>query len=156
MGKYIAVLSVGLLAGILITFLAIFIVLPRQMFVVKESKFNFEDTITALAKSAEASDWAIPQQYNLQATLKKKGFETEPVVVISMCNPVLAEKILNSDRSRFVSAIMPCRLAVYESDGKTYTSMLNAKLFYPFMKKEAKETLKAANSESIQILKTIN
>ncbi len=156
MGKIIAVFSTGLIAGISITFLALFIVLPRQMFVVTESEFSFEDTVNALTKSAEAHEWAVPQQYNLQATMQKSGYETEHVVVISMCNPVLAEKILNSRNSRFLSAIMPCRISVYEEKGKTYVSMLNAKIVYPFIKREAKETLKAANSESLQILRTIN
>lgn len=155
MEKNIAVFSIGLIAGVIITFLAIFIVLPRQMFVVAESELNFEETVNTIAKSAEASDWAIPQQYNLQATMKKYGYETEPVVVMSMCNAVHAEKILNSVSSRFVSAMMPCRLAVYENGGKIYASMLNAKLFYPFLKKDAKETLRAANEESMQILRTL-
>ncbi len=155
MEKNVAVFSIGLMVGIVITFLAVYIVLPRQMFVVTESELNFDETVNAIAKSAEANAWAIPQQYNLQETMKKHGFETEPVVVMSMCNPVLAEQILNSLNSRYVSAMMPCRLSVYEDDGKTYASMLNAKLFYPFMNKDAKETLKAANEESMKILGTI-
>jgi uncharacterized protein (DUF302 family) len=155
MGKNITVFTLGLLAGIFIAFLAIFIVLPRQMFVVTESHYDFDDTVSVLVKSAEASEWTIPHQYNLQATMQKNGFETAPVSVMSMCNPYHAEKILNSRNSRLVSAIMPCRIAVYENDGKTYAAMLNAKLFYPFMKKEAKGTLKAANDESKQIIKTL-
>ncbi len=155
MRRNITVFTLGLLAGILIAFLAIFIVLPRQMFVVTESDYNFGDTVSALVKSAEASDWTIPHQYNLQATMQKNGFETAPVSVMSLCNPLHAEKILNSRNSRLVSAIMPCRVAVYEDEGRTYAAMLNAKLFFPFMKKEAKETLKAANDESRQIIKSI-
>lgn len=156
MGKYITVFSLGLLAGIIISFLAIVIVLPGKMFVVTESELGFEDTVNTLIKSAEARQWSIPHQYNLQSTMQKNGFDTEPVMVMSMCNPVHVEKILNSHSSRLVSAIMPCRIAVYEDDGKTYAAILNAKLFYPFIKREAKNTIKAANSESIQILRTIN
>lgn len=155
MGRSITVFTLGLLAGIFIAFLAIFIVLPRQMFVVTESEHSFDDTVNALEKSAVASHWSIPHQYNLQATMQKNGFDTEPVKVMSLCNPYHAEKILNSKNSRLVSAIMPCRIAVYEDNGKTYAAILNAKLFYPFMNKEAKETLKAANDESRQILKSI-
>ncbi len=155
MEKNIIVFTVGLIAGIFITFLAIFIVLPRQMFVVAESRLNFNETVNAVSKSAEANKWAIPQQYNLQVTLEKHGYDTKPVVVMSMCNPVLAERILNSGNSRFLSAIMPCRLSIYEDDGKIFASMLNAKLFYPFLKEDVKETLKAANEESMQILRII-
>ncbi len=156
MGKYITVFSLGILAGIVITLLAIVIVVPGRMFVVTESELDFDDTVNALVQSAEAGDWSVPHQYNLQATMEKHGVTTDPVVVMSICNPVHAEKILNSGNNRFVSAIMPCRVAVYEDEGKTYAAILNARLFYPFMKKEARSTLKAANSESMQILKTIN
>jgi uncharacterized protein (DUF302 family) len=155
MAKNITFFSVGLMAGIIIAFFSIFIVLPRQMFVIAESGLSFDETVNALTKSAEANEWSIPQQYNLQAILKKHGFETGPVVVISMCNPILAEKILNSDDSKFLSAFMPCRLSIYEDDGKIYASMLNTRLFYPFLKKDVKETMRTANKESMQILRTL-
>lgn len=156
MSKLITVFSLGLLAGILVSFLAVFIVVPGQMFVVTQSELGFEDTVNALVKSAQGREWTIPHQYDLQATMQKNGFDTDPVVVMSMCKPEHAQKILNSQNSRYISAVMPCRVAVYEKDGKTYTAVLNARLFYPFMKMEAKSTMKAANYESIQIIKTIN
>lgn len=156
MGKFIAVFSLGLLTGVLIAFLSIFIVVPGQVFEVTESELGFEDTVNALGKSAEVRGWVVPHRYNLQVTMQKNGFDTQPVVVMSLCNPAHAEKILNSESSRLLSAIMPCRVAVYEQDGKTYAAMLNARLFYPFLKKEAKSTMKAANSESLKIMNTIN
>lgn len=156
MGKSIAVFTLGLLAGMFIVFVSIFIVIPGKMFVVTESEFGFDETVNALVKSAEARDWVISHQYDLRATMQKSGYETEPVRVMSMCKPVHAEKILNSKNSRLVSAIIPCRIAVYEREGKTYAAVLNAKLFYPFIRKEAKSTIKAANAESVQIIKTIN
>ena len=142
----------GLVVGIVVTILAIVVVLPKQMFIVNESKLSFEETVETLTSSATEQKWSMPHQYDLQATMKKHGFDVNPVKVFSLCKPEHAYQILGSENERLVSALMPCRVAVYEKGGKTYVSMLNSGLFSKFMGKKVKEVMGAASDENQQIL----
>lgn len=146
---------IGLVLGIVITVVAIVVILPKQMFVVKESKLGFAETISAIEKSAADHQWGIPHQYDLQATLKSKGFDVKPVNVISLCKPSHAYEILSSSEERLASALMPCRIAVYENDGKTYVSMLNSALFSKLMGSKIRTVMGEAAAENKQILAPI-
>ena len=77
----------GLIIGILATVIAIVLVLPKQMFIVNESKLDFNATVTAIEKSAKEHKWSMPHQYDLQATMMKHGFAVKPVKVFSLCKP---------------------------------------------------------------------
>jgi uncharacterized protein (DUF302 family) len=142
----------GLIVGVGLTILAIVVIVPKQMFIVKESLLGFDQTIVAIEKSAADNQWGIPFKYDLQATLKGKGFEVQPVNVISLCKPVFANEILSDNNERLVSALMPCRVAVYEKEGKTYVSMLNAALFAKFLNKKSKQVMSQASEENEKIL----
>lgn len=152
MKNKISMFIIGLVVGIALTLVAIIVILPGQMFVVKESKLEFKETIEAIEKSAAEYKWGIPHQYDLQATLKSKGFDVKPINVISLCKPEHANEILSRSNERLASALMPCRIAVYEKDGKTYVSMLNSALFSKFMGKKIKDVMGAASQENYLIL----
>lgn len=145
----------GLIAGIALTVAAIMFILPNYMFVVKQSSLGFNQTIQAIEKSAADNQWGIPFKYDLQATLKGKGFEVQPVNVISLCKPAFANEILSDNNERLVSALMPCRVAVYEKNGETYISMLNAALFAKFLNKKSKQVMIQASEENEKILAPI-
>lgn len=152
MKNRILILLTGLVLGIAITFITIAVILPRQMFVVYESKLGFEETLESIVASAEENKWSIPHQYDLQATMNKHGFEVNPVKVFSLCKPEHAYEILKGDNERLASALMPCRIAVYEEDGKTFISMLNSGLFSKFMSTKIKEVMGAASEGNKKIL----
>ena len=153
--KKITTFLAGLIIGVAATLLIISLILPKKMFVVEESKLNFEETVNAIVESAEDNDWTVSHIYDLQASLKKKNFDVAPINVISLCNPPYANKILGTDEDRMVSAMMPCRVAVYEKAGKTYISMLNAELFARFLSKNAKQTIIETSEETIEIFKPV-
>jgi uncharacterized protein (DUF302 family) len=152
MKKGIAMFLTGIIVGIVITVLAIVVVLPKQMFVVHESKLGFEETVEAITASAADNKWSMPHQYDLQATMKKHGFDVKPVKVFSLCNPKHAYEVLKANEERMASALMPCRIAVYEKDGKTFVSMLNSGLFSKFMGAKIKEVMGAASRENKLII----
>lgn len=152
MKKGITMFITGLIVGIAVTIIAIVVILPKQMFVVHESKLGFDETVSTIVQSAKDNKWSMPHQYDLQATMKKHGFDVKPVAVFSLCKPEHAYQILSDDEVRDVSALMPCRVAVYEKGGKTYVSMLNAGLFSKFMGKKVSSVMGAASSENIEIL----
>lgn len=152
MKKGLTMFSIGLILGIVISVLAIVAVLPKHMFLVEESNLGFQETITAIEKSAAENKWGIPHQYDLQATLKGKGFDVHPVKVLSLCQPKHAYEILSGNEERLASALMPCRIAVYEKDGKTFVSMLNSGLFSKFMGSKIKTVMGSASEENKLIL----
>ncbi|MBN1986762.1 MAG: DUF302 domain-containing protein [Prolixibacteraceae bacterium] len=145
----------GMVTGIALVFLTVLVVLPGKMFVVNESKLGFEETLKTIEKSAAENGWSIPHQYNLQATMKKNGFEVQPVKVISLCKPEHAFRILDGNNHRMVAALMPCRVAVYEKEGKTFVSMLNAGFFSKFLGNEVSEVMNAASKENSMILEPV-
>ncbi len=143
----------GLVAGIILTALSAWLVLPKVMFIESESRVGFEETNMMIEKKAVDMKWGVPHQYDLQATLKKNGFEVQPVRVISLCKPTVANQILSSGNDRIASALMPCRVSVYvKPDGKTYVSRLNAALFSKFLGKTIRGAMKTAALETEEIL----
>lgn len=146
---------IGLAIGIGLTLLVGFMVLSNKMFVVMESKYGFSETIQQLEQSAAEYKWGIPHRYDLRATLEGKGFMVDSVNVFSLCKPEFANEILGSDDKQLVSAIMPCRLAVYENDGITYISMLNADLLSGFLGSKVKSVMETATEENMKILEPI-
>lgn len=145
----------GLVVGIAVAILAILVILPRQTFLVYESKFGFEETVEAIQESAKENKWSMPHSYDLQATMKKHGYNVQAIKVFSLCKPELAAQILSENEQRLASALMPCRIAVYENEGKTYISMLNSGLFSKLMGGKIKSVMGAAASENAKILEPV-
>ena len=153
--KKMIVFFAGLVIGMAITIASIFILVPGKMFIVQESRYGVEQTVAELEKTATEMKWGVPHKYDLQATLKGKGFEVGPVMVMSICNPALANVILSSNDEKLVSAMMPCRVSVYESNGKTYVSMLNAKLLSGLLGKKSKNVMTEASNGSEMIVSSV-
>ena len=145
----------GLIAGVVVVILLIIIILPKQMFLVQESKLGFDATVEAIEVSAKENNWSIPHIYDLQATMKKHGFDVKQVKVFSLCKPEHAFQILSGGEERLASALMPCRIAVYEKEGKTYVSMLNSGLFSRLMGNKIRKVMGAAASENALILEPV-
>jgi uncharacterized protein (DUF302 family) len=145
----------GMMAGIGMVALALFLILPGQMFTVEESKLGFDETVEAIGKSAVENHWNVPHQYDLQASMKKSGFEVNPVKVFSLCKPEHASQILSGGSEKMVSALMPCRVAVYEENGKTYVSMLNSGLFSRLMGKKVSSVMGKATLENQKIIEPV-
>lgn len=156
MKKSLPMLVLGIILGVLLTLILVVLVLPNRMFIELESKYSFDQTITELEKSAIENKWSIPHKYDLQATLHGKGYNVAPVHVFSLCKPEHAYEILNKNKERLVSSLMPCRVAVYEKNGKTYISMLNSGLFSKFMGKNVRKVMGEASAENQKILKPIS
>ncbi len=146
----------GLIIGVGVTLLVFIVFLPRKMFLVSKSKLNFGETAEKIIESTAINNWSMPAQYDLQATLGKHGFDVKPVRVFSICKPELANKILEGNEERVVSALMPCRLAIYEGkDGKTYVSRLNAPFFARLLGSKIKNVMVAAGAETEIILEAV-
>lgn len=91
-----------------------------------ESKYTFAETIDSLNTLGNQNGWKLVAKHDLQLSLKKNGKEVLAVNIIELCNPEYSYVVLKEDISKQVSALMPCRISVYEkSDGRTYISRIN-------------------------------
>ena len=106
---------IGLILGGVLAALSIMNSLPGMMLVSDESAFGFDSTVAVIEERATAAGWKLPKRYRLDQTLAQEGHQVLPVAVIELCKPEYAAAILQDDGSRAASALMPCRLAVYET-----------------------------------------
>ena len=61
----------------------------------------------------------------MQATLREKlGVEREPYLILGACNPPLAHQALDAEPE--LGALLPCNVVVYERDGETHISAIDA------------------------------
>jgi uncharacterized protein (DUF302 family) len=147
---------IGFIIGTIATSLIILLFASKKMFIVDESKLDFEETVIKISENIPMNKWSMPHRYDLQETMKKNGYDVLPVTVFSMCQPGHANKILSSKNNRFVSALMPCRVSVFKKEnGKTYISRLNAGLFSKLMGSKVKATMSQVFMESEMILEPI-
>jgi uncharacterized protein (DUF302 family) len=72
-----------------------------------------------LHEAVKANQFGVINTLDLQAKLKEKGvLLAHGCFVVDVCNPHKASAVLAWDPS--VSAALPCRISVYERDGKTW------------------------------------
>jgi uncharacterized protein (DUF302 family) len=73
---------------------------------------------TALHAAVTAHHFGVMQVHNLQETMTKKGVEfAHKCLIFQVCQPQQAKKVLDENMS--VSTALPCRISIYEEDGKT-------------------------------------
>ncbi len=87
------------------------------------SNKTVSDTATALQAAVEANHFGVMQVHNLKETMNKKGVEfVHECLIFEVCQPQQAKKVL--DKNMGVSTALPCRISVYEEDGKTTLATL--------------------------------
>ncbi|PTN08851.1 DUF302 domain-containing protein [Mangrovibacterium marinum] len=146
----------GILTGIIVSIALVVVFAPKLLFRVSESQYDFERTKVLIEESTAAENWSMPHQYNLQATMEKHGFDVQPVTVFSICKPDIAVRILDQDEKRHISAMMPCRIAIYETkDGKTYVSRMNAGLLSKLLGSDVNAIMGEAGEGSEKILDAV-
>ncbi len=99
----------------------------NELFFETESPFGFQETIDRLTQSITVMGWKMPAVHDLQQTMLNYGKEVLPVKVFEICHPKHSSRILEKNDERIVSALMPCRISVYEKQNKkTFISRLNS------------------------------
>lgn len=77
----------------------------------------------ALQAAVTANLFGVMHVHNLKETMVKKGVEfAHECLIFEVCQPQQAKKVLDENMS--VSTALPCRISVYEEDGKTILATL--------------------------------
>ena len=143
---------IGLVAGILIGWLLIYLLAPSMMFREDKISSDFNGTVDRLEKIVEARDWKIPHVHDLKETLKKFGKDVRDVKVFEVCHPDHSYEILSRNDERVVSNLMPCRIAVYEKqDGSVWISRMNSGMVAKPMSRVIRKTMSAA-AKDIEVI----
>ena len=81
------------------------------------------DTATALQAAVQANHFGVMQVHNLKETMAKKGVDFRPeCLIFEVCSPQQAKTVLEANMS--VSTALPCRISLYEQDGRTWLATL--------------------------------
>jgi uncharacterized protein (DUF302 family) len=120
--------GIGLVLGIVLTVFFVMWMAPGMMIQTSESVAGLEETVNRIEQAVQERGWTVQSVVNMNNSLQKHGHPFAPQVrVIKICQPVYAKSILESDRQ--MSVMMPCSLAVYETDdGRVMISQLNSSL----------------------------
>jgi uncharacterized protein (DUF302 family) len=154
--KKLGYVLAGFAGGIVFLVLVGAALVSNPVFVVDESKYDYDETVEKLEVLSKEHGWTVSHMYNLQATMQKNGFAVEPVMVFSICKPQIAYDILSSDNERPASVMMPCRVSVYRTkDGKTYLSRMNAGMMASMLTGVSKDAMTRASLESEKFIDLI-
>jgi uncharacterized protein (DUF302 family) len=78
---------------------------------------SVSDAAVALQAAVQANHFGVMHVHNLKETMAKKGVEFErECLIFEVCQPQQAKKVLDQNMS--VSTALPCRISVYEENGK--------------------------------------
>jgi uncharacterized protein (DUF302 family) len=128
--KNITNIIVGLVAGIIITGIIGWNIMPGMMLHETASPYGMEETVSKIKESALSKGWVVSNVKPLhKSVLKHGGGELPPVMLINLCQANHAYNILKEDGNKKISVFMPCTISVYQkTDGKTYIGTMNASL----------------------------
>lgn len=128
----------------------------NEMMLENQSKKSFDETIEWIEKTAVDNNWKVIAIHDLQASMKKNGYEVLPVKVFAICQPEHAVKVLANDDYKLVSSMMPCRISVYEkSNGNTYISRMNTGILASVFEGVVKDVMTDTSAEIEEMIKPI-
>jgi uncharacterized protein (DUF302 family) len=85
----------------------------------------FADSVERVRSELKEEGFGVLCEIDVQATLREKlGVEQEPYTILGACNPPLAHQALSAEPQ--LGTLLPCNVVVYERDGETHISAIDA------------------------------
>jgi uncharacterized protein (DUF302 family) len=119
----------GLVVGIVMSAVAVWIIMPRKMLVVHRSRHHDVDTTCeALKRAIEETGWSCPGIRDMTDSMRKAGVDHGAEIrIVELCRADYADKVLRSHPR--VATLMPCAFGVHKgTDGRVYISGMNTGL----------------------------
>jgi uncharacterized protein (DUF302 family) len=86
---------------------------------------SFADAVDRVRAELKEEGFGVLCEIDVQATLREKlGVEQEPYTILGACNPPLAHQALSVEPQ--LGTLLPCNVVVYERDGETHISAIDA------------------------------
>jgi len=84
---------------------------------------TISEAAAALQAAVQANHFGVMQVHNLKETMAQKGLAfARECLIFEVCQPQQAKQVLDENMS--VSTALPCRISLYEEDGKTILATL--------------------------------
>jgi uncharacterized protein (DUF302 family) len=85
----------------------------------------FDQAVQRVREELKTEGFGVLCEIDVQATLKEKlGVDGEPYTILGACNPPLAHQALETEPE--LGALLPCNVIVYQRDGDTHISAIDA------------------------------
>ena len=85
----------------------------------------FEEVVQRVREELKSEGFGVLCEIDVQATLKEKlGVDGEPYTILGACNPPLAHQALAAEPD--LGVLLPCNVIVYQRDGDTHISAIDA------------------------------
>ncbi|OGM06322.1 MAG: hypothetical protein A2008_10880 [Candidatus Wallbacteria bacterium GWC2_49_35] len=147
---------IGGLTGVFAVLLSIFLFASNIMVLEDESPWGYDEAVKIVREKSAELKWSVPAVHELHKSMEKAGYQVQPAAVIEICRPDYAAEILQADKSRNVTSLMPCRIALYKtSDGKTVVSRMNTGLMSRLFGGKVTEVMAKATADSEQIISAL-
>ena len=93
------------------------------MLYIVETKKDVETAARDLEEAVKRNKFGVLHVHDLQATLKAKGFDfPNRCKILEVCNPQRAVQVLTAHMP--VNLALPCRISVFEQEGKVKIGMI--------------------------------
>jgi len=84
------------------------------------TKKPFNEAVATVEQETKKAGFRVLYIHDVSTTLKEKGFKIEPFKIIEICNAKSAFTVLKADIK--IGLCLPCKINVYQKDGKTFIS----------------------------------
>ena len=101
-----------------------------EMAYTAESSRGFDELVEDVQKKVAENGFRVLYVHDVQKTLQEKGFAFPGYKIIELCNGKLAHTVLQADRE--IGLMMPCKINVYEKEGKRFLSGMRPTLISEF------------------------
>ena len=111
----------------------------------------YADAVARTREALAEQGFGVLSEIDVQATLReKRGREIEPYVILGACNPDLAARALDIDRS--IGVLLPCNVVISGRDGGSTIRMLEPLLMAAVMGREELQPVVEEAGRRLQIV----
>ena len=102
----------------------------------------FAEAVERVRAELQMEGFGVLCEIDVQQTLKDKlDVDREPYLILGACNPPLAHRALEAEPG--LGVLLPCNVVVYERDGETTISAVDAERMLSLVGNEAVEPIAA-------------
>lgn len=146
----------GVIVGMLLMGLMVWLTMPSLMLIKHKTSHNYDEAIAIFSENLQKKQaWRMLSTNDYQASTAE--FSTlERVCSVNVCNPRYAAKILTDDANRGVTAFMPLAIGIYEDKhGQVTISQLNVGLLGMMFGGVIAEVMKLAGRDLNEVVASV-